>query len=253
MAPAYQNQTVTNYGTRTNTPLALPSGLVNDDILAVQFLVGISGPPGSIPAVTPPAGFAAFGTQTEVADPSSFRLQMWLYWKRAASEASSYTFLHTAANTEAAMLVYRGAKKTGVPFGANTSNNTGSMEVSTGLDITTTQANSLLLYWAHNWSSSLGNDPSGMTQRFNHLGYAADEVRATAGATGNRVQSANGNPAGNAANMWAARMFELLGEGGGMKAWNGSSWPEKPTKVWNGSSWVTKPVKFWNGSSWVLS
>jgi hypothetical protein len=137
---------------------------------------------------------------------SDFRIQ------RAASESGSYTFTHISRNTQGAMAAYSGCLASGTPFSAATSNNTGSgpnATTSTGLGITTTVANSWLLYIAHDYEGTGAlSPPSGMTERFDSLVYTADQVIASAGATGTRTQT-NGNTTA-AAEQWAVRMVELL-------------------------------------------
>jgi len=103
---------------------------------------------------------------------------------------------------------YSGCLASGTPLGATT-NRTGLFNASIGDSITTTAANSFLLYEAHDWTGSgTLTPPAGMTERYDNLLYSADELIASAGATGNRTQT-NGNGA-VPGNQWAVRMVELL-------------------------------------------
>lgn len=38
---------------------------------------------------------------------------------------------------------------------------------------------------------------------------------------------------------------------GGLKTWNGSTFPKHPVKSYDGSAWHQHPLKSWNGSSWI--
>jgi hypothetical protein len=207
---AFRSLTSTTYTSRTNTVLTAPVGLANDDILIATMLTGKAGGPT---AVTPPAGFAAFGTATTVGpDGGGFSGAMAIWWKRAASESGSYTFTHAAQSSQGLLQAYSGAITSGTPLSA-TSNNTGNSLTSTGTGITTTAANSFLLYQAHDWQGAGAlTAPSGMTERFDGFLYSATELIVSAGATGNRTQT-NSNDVGaivtNGA-LWAVRMVELL-------------------------------------------
>jgi len=255
---ALRSQSSLAYGGHgTSTVVPPPATIVDNDILAAFIFTG-QGSAGGATITAAPAGFTAVGIETSVTDPSSFTGKYYLYWKRALGESGSYTFTTSVScNSEAVLFSLSGCKLTGSPWGPNTTNNSGSGTVSTGPGITTTQANSWLIYGGHNWSATPGSVPPGMTQMFNVLGFDAYELRASAGATADRVQNPNGNTTA-AGQMWAARMFELLEEpaapvGGKPKVWTGSAWVEKPAKVWTGSAWIEKPVKVWNGSAWVLA
>lgn len=208
MAIAFRSLTSITYASRTNTTLAAPSGLTNGDILVAGFITAKA---AGAPTPTPPAGFTAFGTETTVTDLAGFNGKLYIFWKRAASESGSYTFTHASCTSTAVLMAYSGALVSGTPFGA-TSNNTGSGPngtTSTGLSITTTAANSQLLWISHDWEGfATLSPPSGMAERFDGFVYSADQLIASAGATGNRTQT-NGNDAG-ATEQWAVRMVELL-------------------------------------------
>jgi hypothetical protein len=204
---AFRSLTSIAYGSRTNTVLTAPAGIVNGDILLAAIFVGS----GSAPtAPTPPAGFTAFGTAT-TANASGFFSNFSIFWKRAASESGSYTFTHVAYSSQAVLKAYSGCLASGTPLGATSNNVTTGVapQTSTGTGITTTAANSFLLWESHDWEGTgTLSPPSGMTERFDGLIYSADQLIASAGATGNRTQT-NGNTTATA-EQWAVRMVELL-------------------------------------------
>jgi len=202
---AFRSHTSTGYLAGVmSTVLTPPAGLANGDILVAMLITAR----GTLPiyATTPPAGFTAWGTPTAVND-GGLWAELRMYWKRAASESGSYTFAHAGTiNAQGLMQVYSGCKASGTPLGA-TSNNNGTGSAASGTSITTTAANSWLLYQAHDWEGTgTLTPPTGMTERFDSLLYSADQLIASAGATGARSQT-NANIASG---RWAVRMVELL-------------------------------------------
>ena len=261
MAIAYISGSSLTYGAgRTSTVVPAPAGIANGHTL-LAWLFGGYGSATPPPATTPPAGWTKFGTDLQLVQGAGIfagRIEMW--WKRAASESGSYTWTHVTENTACFIDCFSGAKSSGVPLGATSVNSgtaIGSGQITaTGLSITTTAANSWLLFHGIDWGDQSNNlsPPAGMTERADMvLLYGAGELRATAGATGDRSHLCNSV---NNGSPWGVRMTELLEDapaGGLMKVWNGSAWVEKPVKVWDGAAWNIKPVKHWNGSAWVLS
>ena len=210
MAIALRSQSSTTYASRTNTVVTAPASISDGDIL-VCAIVGAA--QTTAPTITGPTGWTAFGTATSVLDGGSFNAKYWLFWKRAASESGSYTFTHTTASTQAFLAAYSGCIASGTPLGA-TANNVGSNNTATGLSITTTAANSWLLYFEHCWGDSAQSAPTSpvMTTDLNGaIVFASHLLFASAGATGNVTQN-NGN---STADPWATRMVELLAATGG--------------------------------------
>jgi hypothetical protein len=253
MAIALRSQSSLGYATRANSTVPKPATVVASDIVLMQFFAGLLGSSPPTPTLVP-SGFTAFGTATEVIDTSGFRGQERIYWKRAtASEPATYDFLHTTMNTEVAVFSLSGCLSSGTPIGPNTTNNSGDNgvnQLSTGLSITTTAAGSWLMYLGHNWSASAGAVPPGMTQLFNTLQFGAYELRATAGATGDRVQNPNGNSL-SGANMWAARMIELLADAGGKTMVNqNGTWKEADTFVKHNGVWKPASTFVKSGGVW---
>lgn len=206
---AFRSLTNTSYGSATNTVLSAPAGLANGDILVALIVTATGGTP---PTPTGPAGFAAFGTATVVND-GSFQGRFSIFWKRASSESGSYTFTHSTCSAQGVLKAYSGCLASGTPLGATANATTADggavSQTTVGPSITTTAANSFLLFETHNWTASgTLSPPSGMTERFDNLIYSADQLIAAAGATGTRTQT-NGNVP-SSAEQWSARMVELL-------------------------------------------
>lgn len=203
MPISLRSQSTTTYTSRTNIPITAPSGIADSDILLAGICTGLNGTPPT-PAL---AGWAAFGTTTLV-NGAGFQVRETILWKRAASESGSYTFTHSTASSVGWMGAFPGCIASGTPLSA-TSNNTGvSGSTSTGTGITTTAANSWLLWLGHDFADTTNNltPPSGMTEIADlTLLYVANELRASAGATGNRTMTNN-----STSGPWAVRMVELL-------------------------------------------
>jgi len=188
MAIAFRAIASTAYSAKTNTTVSKPTGTVDGDIMLATLMAGSSVSQAATLAVTPPAGWTLLGTTvSQTQGGGGFHGAFYVYWKRASSEGASYDFTHSTLTTQATVTSYSGCLASGSPVDVFSQNN-GLTINSTGTGITTTVANTLLLYLAHNWTGTGLTPPSGMTERFDGICYVSDEARPTAGATGNRTQ-----------------------------------------------------------------
>ena len=194
MAIAFRSIANTTYASRTNTTVTAPSGIVDDDVL---LLFGLTLNTTS-PTMTPPSGFAAVslasGTNPTVRTSTGIQLRMWCWWKRAASEAGNYTITHTVASSQGFCLAISGALTSGTPIDAATSNGSDNNTTSTGNAVTTTVADTLLVWGSHDWGDFANNltAPSGMTERLDtSISYSATQAIAATGSTGNRTMTNN--------------------------------------------------------------
>ena len=170
----------------TNTVLTAPSGLANDDILILAWSCEADVTP------TPPSGFA----QLIDIDHASVANDLFVWWKRAASESGSYTVTHSLSWTEAYLVAVQSASTTADPTVG--SGNSGTGTTTTALGVTPAGNDAWIGFMA-----SMRNDggastpPSGSTptfdERYNpgNSFYAADGTLATAGATGNKTITTN--------------------------------------------------------------
>lgn len=210
MAVAVRSFTSTAYASRTNTTLTAPSGLADNDILLAGIFVGAS---GTAPSVATPSGFTALtGSPTSVTDDGGFNGKLNVFWKRAASESGSYTFSHSAASSQGLLLAISGAVTSGSPIDAS-SNNTGVGKTSTATGVTTTVTNDLLVYIAHDWEGAGAlSPPSGFTEIFDNLIYAASQIQSSSGASGNKTQT-NANTASSPWAAWLVAVKPAAGAG----------------------------------------
>lgn len=200
MAIAWRSNSTVSWATRTTTTFTAPAGIANDDILASVFYYSGYTPPA---APTPPSGFTLFSTMLDITD-GSWHIEQRLYWKRASGESGNYSFTHGSFATFGHMAALSGCLTSGTPFGATSVNGSTSGSSGVGTGITTTAANSWLLFIAADMQGTGGlTPPTGMTERRDADDYWADQLIASAGATGNRTQTNNGGG-------WGVRMVELL-------------------------------------------
>lgn len=209
MAVAFRSVSSTTYTSRTNTTVAAPAGLANNDILVLHIFVGAS---GTAPTVTPPSGFTAVTGSPKAISDGGFAANVYVFWKRASGESGSYTATHSAGSSQASLRAYSGCATSGSPIDASSANS-GTGQITTATGITTTVADTMLLYAANNWEGSGTTPPSGFTERFDSIINDSDKAQASAGATGNVVQNPNGNI--NSSEPWTAFLIALKPPSGG--------------------------------------
>ena len=123
-----------------------------------------------------------------------YKGKLYVYWKRAASEGSSYVFSHTGSfgdlTTQVYVAAYSGCIATGDPVDVFSQNGASTGSTATYTGVTTTVASTKLVLLGHNWDGTgTLTPPTGTTERFDGVVYSADEDRASAGATGDRTQT----------------------------------------------------------------
>ena len=155
--------------------------------------------------MVPPAGWTQIGTTTQVATGGvTGKFSVW--WKRAASsEPSTYSFDHWETPTNQGVIAaYSGVTTSGDPIDVF-SQATGNSTAATYSGITTTVSNTGMVLVGHNWDGAgTLTPPTGMTERFDGIVYAADEAKASAGATGDRSHTVNSGP-----DPWAGFLVAL--------------------------------------------
>ena len=206
VAPTFLALGNLSYASRAVADIPKPAGTALNTIVLVGLFAGSGASPAN---PTPASGFTPIGAYSTPNDGGFFgRFSVW--WKRATgSEPGTYDFTRNGTyNSQGFALAYNGCPTAGDPVDVF-SQNTGTSLTATGTGVTTTQANDMLAWLGHNWDGSGALAPpaegGGMTERFDSLGYAADQVIVAAGATGNRTQTQA------AANPWSAFLVALKG------------------------------------------
>jgi hypothetical protein len=198
-------------GTGVSLSIAVPSGVSENDIILVPVWIDDLGT-GVETTVTPPSGFSTAGSDgvsDTVTSPGYIRLKV--FYKRqtsatgAGETTGSYTF--TLGNTvdyrTGFALRFTECITSGNPLNVTTKgdhtgdSNAGPVAVS----MTTTVANTLLVWIATNWDANIADVPAGYTSALSNStdnGWrAATLVQATAGATGTITSATTATSAWN--------------------------------------------------------
>jgi hypothetical protein len=174
MAVAYRSQTKFAYATGVNTTINKPAGVVDGDILVAYFYI-------SDVTVTAPSGWTEYsGSPFE-----TWAAKARVYWKRASSEGSSWTWTHNSATRLATVNAYSGAISSGNPNDCTAASNHGhSNKACVALSITTATNNALVIFLN---VSTIGGmtAPTGYTLHGD--GSECNKIYTTAGATGNQT------------------------------------------------------------------
>lgn len=202
MAVAFRSSSSLSFGNRADSGMTLPAGHVANDILV--FILFVQDNDGFI-SVTGPSGYTAVGGSASGllvdVDPSSFgtaEMQIWAWWKRDNGSESNPATTHLIADATAGYLgCYSGAVLSGDPTdNPNASSNQGGTpgagapgidNIATGVT-TAVDGSAIIGVWGVWDSYGATSPPSGMTERLELIAlYVADEIRATAGATGDKT------------------------------------------------------------------
>lgn len=179
-------------GTRTNSTVTAPSGIVDGNILVYGMILGHQ---TSVPTPTPPTGFTApngipFSYTWSGVDTYTVRLYFWT--KKAASESGNYTVTHSSADSTAFMWRISGADQTTwVDQDPTSAGNDGGGAAGNIVEAPT-QTPSVdgcgLLWFGGTWDAFGSATPTtGWTERRNvstEAFYAQDLIQVTAAATG---------------------------------------------------------------------
>ncbi|NEI52715.1 hypothetical protein GR217_34415 [Rhizobium leguminosarum] len=190
MSIAFGSISQTAYAVRTNTTVPAPAGIADGDLLIAHMIVS-----GNGTAMTPPAGWTQIGsTATAIDAGSTFFLNSRVYVKTAAGESGDYTFLHSSGSSQGTIARYTGANGVINTFSSNVQNFSPGTTTRTATSITTTADGCMLLFVGLDWGDTTNDltPPAGFTEREDVLlSYWADEVQATAGATGDVSHTCN--------------------------------------------------------------
>lgn len=204
--PSYRSSYDPGSFTFGDLVLNVPAGTADNDILIAVIEVGESGTPST-----------ANGSFTGVVNATSGGMTLYVGWKRAASESGSYTFTRTGGNWQNGFMVaVQNCILSGSPFDVvGTTNHEASTSTPTGLSITTTVANTLVVMATVSYDGYTGSAPSGMTERVDSASGAGqwhDLSFPSAGATGDKVASIAG---GSSTRSVLFALKEEAGGGGG--------------------------------------
>lgn len=183
--------TVLGNANRTTVPVPVPAGTAADEVVFV-----VIDNTSTIPtALTPPAGFTLVPNSTyqTVDQPTQLRV----YWKRCTgTDTGTYDFTFATANyCKAVAMRISGAITTGNPIDTDVAVG-GNAATLTGLALTTSVANALLVWAANSWGTQTLTPPSGFASNVAYAssgGLAVGSVaQPAAGATGTKTGTITG-------------------------------------------------------------
>jgi hypothetical protein len=213
MAIAFRATAQDTETTGTSVVISKPTGTVDNDVMiAVIYLE-------SSAVVTPPSGWTEFASGDLMADTNPHK--GYAYWKRAASEGSSYTWSWTGSAWKAGTInAYSGCETSGNPYDVLNSNVVHTSQTSTAtVSTTTTVANTVLVWGATNYNAgtwTMPTTPGTFTQRGTGAAATlADYSYASAAATGNII----GGIGTTAENFAFVMALKVPGGGGGSTLW----------------------------------
>lgn len=187
------------HGSRTNTTITAPTGIVNGNLLVAVLFVGHA---SALPllAVTPPAGWTEeTNSPSGIDDTDPYEVSVRVYHKVASGESGDYTFTHAAAETQGYMYRLTGAD-TSTPIDATpvaTQYTSPNGQTTTYGSVTTVTNGCFLIFAECDWDGPgsgtvSGTTPSIALRRAGTVTWLGDGSQTTAGATGSRTRT-NGN------------------------------------------------------------
>jgi hypothetical protein len=201
VAVANRSSSGVSLGTRVNTTVTAPVGIVNNDVLLLVWIGGLA----ASPTPTPPTGFTTVGGgfPTDHTD-GTFHIKTYAWVKVAAGESGNYTVTHASCASAAYLGAYSGAN-TSTPILVTPTTNISLGTTTTATGLTTAVDGSMIVFVDVGWGDfavdlvpPAGTTPT-FTERFEDTGhelYVADGSLATAGATGSKAHT-NNNQSGS--------------------------------------------------------
>jgi len=187
--------TYLNYAARTNSTLAAPAGIANNDLLIAYLAVGQSSSPTT---PTPPGGWSTLPGSPIQATVAGFFVKFSIFYKIASSESGDYLFTHPAGGSSCGVVMRYTGVDIATPFSPTPTTNTGTGTISTALGFTTTVASTFIVFTETDWADNTADTvpPTGTTPTFTErvdqvLMYIADGTLALAGATGDKSHTNN--------------------------------------------------------------
>lgn len=223
MAVAFRSKSELAYGSRTDSTITKPAGVVERDVLLFALTIEANTTAPDLTAY--PSGLVPiFEDRTSGPTGGAYYVH-YLYLKVAgASEPASYAFTHPTYLASAAVVAYSGVDNT-TPLDATPTAASGTGTTATATGLTTVTNSAMLVFERMSWDGGVSTAPTGMTERVDSVvNYFADQIQATAGATGTK---AHGSGNGSSFVSWQAYLIPLRpagtssspGAGVGAGAW----------------------------------
>lgn len=208
---AYRSHAQSTYTSRTgSTTVPAPVGVVAGDVLLLVFVDGRS--PAPVSTIAAPAGFSPLpGTPSSVVE-GSYQVDLRAFYKVAsAAEPTSYVVTHDGAALATQALVVAVSGGAGVP---TLTVKKGVGTTGTATSVTTSVANTLVLFVEQNWELyGAASVPGGTTPTFTErsdlntsLLYLATGTMGAPGSTGN---TSHGNQNVGSTQPWQALLLAV--------------------------------------------
>jgi hypothetical protein len=196
MAPTYRNIATLGGSSGTSAAISKPSGVVDDDVMLAYLHVE------GTKALTPPSGWTLIDSR-----PAGSTFTDYLYWKRAASEGSSYTWSWSGNAWREGFIYAAQGCITGVDPWDAWSEADGDGSTTTWPGVTTAGADRLLVMGAANWFGGGWTPGSGQTERYDGGGsnnlVCMELAQAGAGASGDKTATGAGG------SVWVGHLIAL--------------------------------------------
>lgn len=206
------------YVSRTNTTVTAPAGATTGDVIVVSLVSGTATGP---PALTPPAGWTQIAASGGYGDSSVFTVSVSM-WAKPYDGASSWTWTHATASTQAVVAAYVGVDTTTMQDVAATTafSNAASGSGAIAPSLTTVTPGAHLVIARGSWDGVAITPPTGWTGLYDApILWVGETDQATAGATG-AVTVPNGDSGDN---YWGIVMAALR------PGASGNNWTQTPT------------------------
>ncbi|QQS39286.1 glycosyltransferase [Candidatus Woesebacteria bacterium] len=194
-APVFRGESSSTFTTAASVVVNKPTGTVDNDImLAIIYKENTA-------AVTAPSGWNYIDGETPTTDHDVI-----VYWKRASSEGSNYTWSWTGSTwSGGAIMSYSGAITTGDPVNTYSANSASSGQTLTATGVTTSVDNTTIVALGAHWNTGTYSGPTGYTVRATPQSMRlSDKTQASAGATGDAVMTTSAN-----SSSWTAHLVAL--------------------------------------------
>lgn len=172
----------------TTAAFAVPASVAANDVIVVSYYSE-----DAVGTITAPGGFTV---KTDTIVTGNHRLV--IAWKRATgADTGTYSFTTTnAAWREGGAVRYTGVVQSGDPFDVTSTNQAQTGTTTPAVSVTTTQADTLLVWAMSNFNGGTAAAPSGYTLRLNTAGGDAAQAtlaQPTAGGSGSITATAPAN------------------------------------------------------------
>ena len=201
-APALRDIASLTYSSRTNSTVSKPTGTVDGDILIAACFQGQTS--ATLSNFTAPGGWRLLQGDFPTVGSGGFNGRLLLYWKRASSEGSTYTWTHATSSTQIVITAWSGCVASGTPIDGWTYNAASDFAGEWG-QISPNSTNIRLIAVDHNWTGDPAAAISGSwTEHYDTVLLKLNSRELAARGPTTRIQRSSDAP-------WEGYLFSLRG------------------------------------------